>query len=115
MYVSVAAGLYSSALVVITPVADPKAGTVRNRTATRAAAATRTPRRNVRIGVSSLPWLMAAETYYQPGRCATGEPWFRASAAVPVPHHGDREQQCRCGDQLAAHDDPVHVDRWAPI
>jgi len=73
MYVSVAAGLNSSALVVITPVAEPIAGTVKNRTATTEAATVLAARFNVRIGVP-LSLVFDGETYYQDEGCATGEP-----------------------------------------
>src|SRR5262249_5154251 len=100
--------------VVMTPVA-PIAGTVSNRTATTDAATIRTPLRSVRIldpfsyaGSSVVKRITSAEDA-QPRNVA---PW---SAAVTVADHGDREQQGRRGDQLAAHDDPVDVDRRTPV
>src|SRR5262245_49238662 len=113
MYVSVAAGLYSSAFVVMTPVAAPIAGTVKNKTVTTAAATVRMALLNVRICVP-LSLVFGGETYYQVKGCANGELRL-ASAAVAVPHHGDREQQRRGCDQLAAHDDAVDVDGRTPV
>src|SRR6478736_2906072 len=115
MYVSVAAGLNSSALVVITPVAEPIAGTVKNRTATIEAATVRAARFNVRIGVPlslvSVAKRITKTRDAQPGNPGRALP----SAAVAVPDHSDREEQRSSRDQLAAHDDAVDVDRGTPV